>query len=355
MLALTTKIVGSAWELPCMRRTMTAFMAISALAGLLLVVSVPSPRAKVVFTKLASNQSVPRKVAQTRKEIIDIRSGLTVHPKFYELAKLYQQTRVTSPWAKVVSTKLASNQSVPRKVEQTRKDPNFDDLAKLYQQTRVDCSALFSGKNSSIKTATQKAELIESLEALESNEPQPLSESLPFRQLERLPREWLQNATKDCAWFKRVRGYILSPLSKEEAEFPIAFSLVVYKDVEMVERLFRMIYRPQNYYCIHVDAKADKRFLSAVSSIAACFPQNVLMASKQISVKWGEMSVLEPELICMQDMWKASNSSDKSKKWKYFINLTGQEFPLKTNYELVKILKAYKGANNGDGSRHRYT
>ena len=33
-------------------------------------------------------------------------------------------------------------------------------------------------------------------------------------------------------------------------------------------------------------------------------------------------------------------------KWRYFINLTGQEFPLKTNKELVKILKAYRGAND---------
>ena len=42
----------------------------------------------------------------------------------------------------------------------------------------------------------------------------------------------------------------------------------------------------------------------------------------------------------MEDLWQASAT------WKYFINLTGQEFPLKTNAELVKILKVYNGANN---------
>ena len=35
----------------------------------------------------------------------------------------------------------------------------------------------------------------------------------------------------------------------------------------------------------------------------------------------------------------------KYRKWKYFINLTGQEFPLKTNWELVQILKALNGTN----------
>ena len=39
----------------------------------------------------------------------------------------------------------------------------------------------------------------------------------------------------------------------------------------------------------------------------------------------------------MKDLWK------RYKNWKYFINLTGQEFPLRTNNELVEILKTYKG------------
>lgn len=38
---------------------------------------------------------------------------------------------------------------------------------------------------------------------------------------------------------------------------------------------------------------------------------------------------------------------------RYFINLTGQEFPLKTNAEIVEILKALKGANNMDGTFKR--
>lgn len=47
----------------------------------------------------------------------------------------------------------------------------------------------------------------------------------------------------------------------------------------------------------------------------------------------------------MQALWRMRS------KWKYLINLTGQEFPLKTNKELVKILTAYKGANDILGER----
>ena len=190
----------------------------------------------------------------------------------------------------------------------------------------------------------------------------------------RLSNQWYIKATKDCELFKRSRGYITTSLTQEEEEFPIAYSMVVFKDIEMVERLLRSVYRPQNRYCIHVDSKSDPEFYSAVQSVAACFPDSVRMSSRRVDVKWGTYTVLEPELICMQDLWamdekKPANGkstgtkpdiSQESKakhkkrtKWKYFINLTGQEFPLKTNHELVKILKAFKGANNEEGTRKR--
>ena len=40
----------------------------------------------------------------------------------------------------------------------------------------------------------------------------------------------------------------------------------------------------------------------------------------------------------MQYLWAA-------KSWKYYINQTGQEFPLKTNLKIVEILQAMNGAN----------
>ena len=58
--------------------------------------------------------------------------------------------------------------------------------------------------------------------------------------------------------------------------------------------------------------------------------------------RWGYYSVLEPELICLSDLWEFGS-------WKYFINLSGMEFPLKTNGDLVKILKAYNGSNELEG------
>ena len=259
----------------------------------------------------------------------------------------------------------------------------FDELAPLHQQKRVNCSALFAGDKTSTDRAVAVAAVIAQEEQLRAGvtKKEKKTEELPppshivqevkewYGEFERLTNQWYHNATLDCESFKRRRGYITSSLTQEEENFPIAFSLLVFKDIEMVDRLLRSVYRPQNRYCIHVDSKSDAEFYSAVQSVAACFPDNVRMSSRRVDVQWGHFSVLEPELICMEDLWdmdENKNSSDKEfgkdsekvpkqkkEKWKYFINLTGQEFPLKTNHELVKIMKAIKGANSQEGTRVR--
>lgn len=50
-----------------------------------------------------------------------------------------------------------------------------------------------------------------------------------------------------------------------------------------VERLLRSIYQPQNYYCIHIDSKADESTKNAMAAITKCF-DNVFVASRLESV-----------------------------------------------------------------------
>ena len=149
----------------------------------------------------------------------------------------------------------------------------------------------------------------------------------------------------NCDNFKQQRGYVEHPLTPEEREFPLAFGIVVYKDVEQAERLLRSIYRPHNYYCFHVDKKSENKTKLAFKRIAACF-DNVFLVPNPVDVRWATITVLQAELLCMHYLWGA-------KKWKYYINLTGQEFPLKTNLEIVKILQAMNGANIAQAMKER--
>lgn len=145
--------------------------------------------------------------------------------------------------------------------------------------------------------------------------------------------------TRNCSRFIQERGYWLQA-STEEKEFPIAFSIVLFRDTEQVERLLRAIYRPHNIYCLHVDKKAPVSMVRAIRGVASCL-ENVFVTRRSLDVEWGTFSVLEVELVCMKDLWE-------DKRWRYFINLTGQEFTLKTNLELVKILQSLQGANMVD-------
>jgi len=122
----------------------------------------------------------------------------------------------------------------------------------------------------------------------------------------------------------------------------------MFKDVEQAERLLCAIYRPHNFYCVHVDAKRDESIYSAMQGVASCF-KNVHVLATRVDVRWSHFSVLEPEQLCMKHLW------NRSAAWRYFINLTGQEFPLCTNYELVRIMQAYKGANDVEGTIKRYS
>ena len=155
------------------------------------------------------------------------------------------------------------------------------------------------------------------------------------------PDEVYKRLASDCQLFKR--DYRTQSVLQEEVNFPIAYSIVMYKDVEQFERLLKAIYRPQNIYCIHVDNKSDVTTIrDSVKTIANCF-SNVFVAQNPVDVGWCDRTVLEADLICMAELLKF-------KTWKYFINLTGQEWPLKTNWELVKILKAFNGSNNIEGT-----
>lgn len=105
------------------------------------------------------------------------------------------------------------------------------------------------------------------------------------------------------------------------------------------ERLLRAIYAPQNIYCVHVDKKSEASVISAIKAITACFP-NVFIASKTVSVVYAAWPRVQADLNCMADLYNAST------KWKYFINLCGQDFPLKTNLEIVRMLGSLKGGNS---------
>ena len=128
-------------------------------------------------------------------------------------------------------------------------------------------------------------------------------------------------------------------ISPEEESFPLAYILVVYTNVRQVLRLLKVIYRPQNLYCIHPDARQGIDFLRPFLHISNCL-SNVFVASKLESVYHGHHSIFDAQLNCMQDLLKFETS-----RWKYVINLCGRELPLMTNREIVQSLMKLNGSS----------
>ena len=156
--------------------------------------------------------------------------------------------------------------------------------------------------------------------------------------------------SKYCPQFRQIRGYDKHPIKESEYEFPLAFSILIYYNIEQFERLLRLIYRPHNVYCIHVDAKSTKEVHKAIESIVKCF-DNVFIASKLENIIYAGISRLKADINCMHDLlnFKHNYTYNYNKtipNWKYFINLASTEFPLRTNYELTEILRLFNGAND---------
>ena len=126
-------------------------------------------------------------------------------------------------------------------------------------------------------------------------------------------------------------------VSEVEKEFPIAYILVVYTNPGQVLRFLKSIYRPHNLYCIHPDARQGQEFSDYFNAVAKCI-DNIFVVSKPVKVYYAHSSILDAQLHCMQDLIEYPTS-----RWKYVINLSGREIPLKTNRQIVEALMKLNG------------
>ncbi|CAF0834644.1 unnamed protein product [Didymodactylos carnosus] len=155
-----------------------------------------------------------------------------------------------------------------------------------------------------------------------------------------------------CQQFIDENKFYKKSITKMEYNFPLAFSILIYKDLYQFQVLLRTVYREHNYHCIHVDLHAPKYLYYYAQKASKCL-KHVYVTPKRIKVAWGTYSTLEAERICQVYLL------ERFKSWKYYMNLAGTELPIHTNYELVQVLKLLNGRNdvishpNSNPQRHR--
>ena len=92
-----------------------------------------------------------------------------------------------------------------------------------------------------------------------------------------------------------------------------------------------------NLVCVSVDAKS-RRLYEKVEALAACQP-HLLLSPKRRHIFWGGYSLLQATLDCAQLLLASL------KPWRYFVNLSAQDFPLHSQAAIKRSLESIQPAS----------
>ena len=86
----------------------------------------------------------------------------------------------------------------------------------------------------------------------------------------------------------------------------LAFTIVTHDQLGLFEILLHAIFRPYNAYCIYVGSNTPKHHHN-VEKLVNCYnflypESNVFMAVNTTAVQWANWSVIEADLICMEQL-----------------------------------------------------
>ncbi|WKY02575.1 hypothetical protein Q1695_016110 [Nippostrongylus brasiliensis] len=106
----------------------------------------------------------------------------------------------------------------------------------------------------------------------------------------------LHESPSRCRTFKELFDFNTVPLSKEEEDYPLAYAMVVYKNV----------------------------------------------VQSRPPLQWGNFEIINTTYACVEHLYNSKT------QWKYFQYLSNFDVPLKTNREMVQIFKQLNGTVNAD-------
>lgn len=116
------------------------------------------------------------------------------------------------------------------------------------------------------------------------------------------------------------------------AKTAIAYFLLVHRFPEQFKRLFRAIYAPGNQYVVHIDKSSGTTIAEDLSDFLAPYQGVELLAAQD--ALWGGYSLVEAELRGMARLLEMSG------RWSHYINLSGQDFPLKSQNYICQFFAA---------------
>lgn len=111
----------------------------------------------------------------------------------------------------------------------------------------------------------------------------------------------------------------------------IGYLILVHRYADQFKRLFKAIYNDQNHYVVHVDKNSGARLEAEIREFLHPYSNASLIQSEKAI--WGGYSLVDAELRGMERLLEMG-------AWSHFINLSGQDFPLKTQEQIIAFLDA---------------
>lgn len=115
----------------------------------------------------------------------------------------------------------------------------------------------------------------------------------------------------------------------------IAYLILVHRYPNQFKRLFKAIYHPANHYVIHVDKRSGIELQNEIQDFLVNYPNASMLKSEKAI--WGGYSLVDAELRGIQELLKMGL------KWEFFINLSAQDFPLKSQTYIHHFLSHHIG------------
>ncbi|MCU7619322.1 beta-1,6-N-acetylglucosaminyltransferase [Chryseobacterium sp. PBS4-4] len=121
------------------------------------------------------------------------------------------------------------------------------------------------------------------------------------------------------------------------ASIRIAYFIMVHNEPEQFIRMFKKIYTKDQFYLIHIDRKANDEVTEKIQGFSVQFPNVYILESMNITS--GGFNMVQIELNAIEFLLNVST------EWEYFINLSGEDYPLKSQTIIRKFLTIQNGKN----------
>ena len=110
-----------------------------------------------------------------------------------------------------------------------------------------------------------------------------------------LSDEYFYQNLNNCSYIKSIFTADNFYISDVEKNFPLAYAVLFYDSPQQIVRLLKVIYRPNNIYCLHPDGKASKQLIQAFRHLASCL-DNVFVPRQLVKVTYTIINHLQQTL-----------------------------------------------------------